>query len=381
METPEINEFKDQPLNFEYVSLTLINYFSHHTFYAYLLQGIIILYAYVRGVGRNGKFWKVIYIGTLASFIGAVVSNTCKIIIDKQVSDGEEPNIILFYILIINETLYAIRNLVLPYINVIKVMPLLEEKEKKRLKIFIGIMTVVHFCLRYNVALWRLKHKDTEMSDVGVIRAYGYAAISIAFTDIVCSMIIIKKLIENYHIAARKNLKISVYKYFFQSALFTLIFVDFFSLIIGILAVADSPILKITFVPLVGLNSNIILILAFDALIFKNDVILDMNSSYNCSYFSNEKRSNDMIPCNSTDQYQRHYHQNHNDSQQQYVSHLSNYYNSQSYFQSNYYSENNSEGNSHCYSNSSSNQSKHRSYTITISDQLENTNDYVSQKD
>ncbi|KAG4107096.1 hypothetical protein H8356DRAFT_1625744 [Neocallimastix lanati (nom. inval.)] len=361
----------NQTIDFEYIVTSLINSYSSQTSYAYLLQGVLIFYAYIRGVGRNGDFWRIIYIGTLSSFIAALTSNICKIISDKQIENGGETNIIIFYVTIFNETLYSIRNLVLPYINVIKVKPLLGEKEKKKLRIFIIVMTVIHFLLRYNIGFWRLNHKYMEATDDTLIRYYGFATISVAFTDIVCSMIIIKKLLENYHIAARKQLKISVFKYFFQSALFILLFVDFFSLIIGVLAVVDSPMLKLAFVPLVGLNSNIILLLAFDALIFKNDVIQDMNSSYNYSYCSYRQHSNKMIPFNSVDQYGNH-HQNNN----QYS------YDSQYYYQSNNHSECHqcSECNCSKCTTCPNNKSQCRNHSIAISEPLENTYDYVSQK-
>jgi len=373
MDTPEIgNELVGTPLSFEYVVLSLLNNFSHHTFYAYLIQGVLILYAFVRGVGRNGNFWKIIYIGTLASFVGAIVSNICEIILTKQKDDGKPQSEIIYYIVLCNETLYALRNLVLPYINMIKVNPLLNEKEKKNLKIFIGIMTAVHFLLRYNIGLYRLKYHDLTLNAPTLLRAYGYATISVALTDIVCSMIIIKKLIENYHIAAEKNLKISVYKFFFQSALFTLIFVDFFSLIMGILAVVSSPILQIAFVPLIGLNSNIILLLAFDALIFKNDIMIDMNFSYNYSYYSGEHQPNEMSPFDNINK--------HN-----YSKYSSNSYNSytnasQSYYQSNYYHSEyqTSQCNSQCFCEYHD-KNNCKSHSITISDQLENTYDYVSR--
>ncbi|ORX51476.1 hypothetical protein BCR36DRAFT_41705 [Piromyces finnis] len=279
------------PLNFEFVVLSLFNKFKDHTFYAYLIQSILIFYAYVRGVGRNGNFWRIIYIGTLASFIGSIITNVCEIIIEK---DPKGSNDLVYYILIAHESLYAIRNLVLPYINMVKVIPLLEEKERKKLKIFIGFMTVVQFIQRFNIGFLRYKKRDITMKDDVIIKHYGFSVIIISLTDIVCSMIIIKKLVEGYNIAVRKNLKISVYKYFFQSALFILIFVDFFSLIIGILSVVNSPILKVIFVPLYGLNSNIILLLTFDALIFKNDVMFNMNSELSSSKDSTETFS-DMI--------------------------------------------------------------------------------------
>ncbi len=104
-----------------------------------------------------------------------------------------------------------------------------------------------------------------------------------SITDTVYSMIIINKLIENYNKAVKKNLKISVYKYFFQSALFILVFVDFFSLIVGILYIVDNPLMKIVSIPLYGLNCNVILLLAFDALIFKNGVMVKVSNHENSS--------------------------------------------------------------------------------------------------
>lgn len=323
-ELPSYGE--DSSLFFTLV-LNLLNGFKDHTFYAYLIQSVLILYAYVRGVGRNGNFWRIIYIGTLASFIGAIITKVCEIIMER---DPKNVNNYMYYILIAHETLYAIRNLVLPYINMIKVMPLLEDKEKKKLKIFIGVMTVVQFCQRYYIGYLRFYFHDITLKNEKILMNYGFSVVTVSLTDIVCSMIIIKKLVENYNIAIRKNLKISVYKYFFQSALFILIFVDFFSLIFGILAIVDSPILSVISVPVFGLNCNIILILAFDALIFKNDVMYDMNSELDMSRYSSETFSDmeeyrgrnncECSKCQNERHYQSQFSQYSSDNDSQYHS-------------------------------------------------------------
>ncbi|OUM60745.1 hypothetical protein PIROE2DRAFT_13430 [Piromyces sp. E2] len=335
----ELGTKDDSALSFTVVVMKLLNSFRDHTFYAYFIQSLLILYAYVRGVGRNGNFWRIIYIGTLASFIGSVITKVCEIIMADNPQNASN---YLYYILIAHETLYAIRNLVLPYINMIKVIPLLEDKEKKKLKIFIGIMTIVQFAQRYFIGYLRFVKRDITMIDKEIIRQYGFSVITISLTDIVCSMVIIKKLVENYNIAIRKNLKISVYKYFFQSALFILIFVDFFSLIFGILAVVDSPILSVISVPLYGLNCNVILILAFDALIFKNDVMYDMNSELDVSRYSSETFS-DMVEykVKENNECSKYYSQNDSychshymsRSFSQYPSHLDSQYDSQYFSQ------------------------------------------------
>jgi len=273
----------DEKCTFEFVVRSLLDSFKEHKLYAYFLQFILILYAYIRGVGRNSYFWNIIYIGSLASFIGAIIRSVCEIIMNKNHMVNNDNY--FYYIIIVNETFYSIRSLVLPFINMVKLLPLLQEKDKKKLKIFIYSMSILEFGTRYFIAIKRKRDHDISMSDT-ITPLYGIAQIIVTIMDIVCSMIIIKKLTESYHIAAKKNLKISVYKYFFQSALFILIFVDFLSLIIAILAVLNSKLLKITFAPFEGLNSNVILLLAFDALIFKNEVMMDADSEFEFSYNS-----------------------------------------------------------------------------------------------
>jgi len=314
---------------FEFVIRSLLDSFKDHVLYAYFLQFILILYAYVRGVGKNSYFWNIIYIGTLASFTGAVVRSTCEIVITKKQLINQDTY--LYNIMIVNETFYSIRSLVLPYINMVKVLPLLQEKDKRKLKIFIYTMTVIEFGIRYYIPIKRKRDHDVLMSDA-ITPIYGIAQIVVSIMDIVCSMIIIKKLTESYHVAAKKNLKISVYKYFFQSALFILIFVDFLSLIIAILAVLNSKLLKITFAPFEGLNCNIILLLAFDALIFKNEIMMDSDTDFEFSYDSRsiveyEKRkrlydmqSNSYYTISYTQSHSRTNSQSHSQSQSQYGS-------------------------------------------------------------
>jgi len=291
------NYTDSDPLNFEKVILKLFTRFQNHTFYAYLIQSVLIFYAYVRGVGRNGNFWRIIYFGSLAALIGAVITETCEILME---GDPKNASDILYYILIVHEIFYAIRNLVLPYINMVKVLPLLDDKGSKRLKIFIGVMTVVHFIQRFYIGIIRYQERDITMESHKLLRQYGVSVITISLTDIVCSMVIIKKLVENYNIAIRRNLKISVYKFFFQSALFILIFVDFFSLIIGILTIVNSQFLKEIFIPLYGLNCNVILLLAFDALVFKNDIMVNVNNEFEMSQLSEETFANDIVKKNKS---------------------------------------------------------------------------------
>lgn len=304
---------KENTLNFQNIILSLIDGVKSHVFYAYLIQSLLIFYAYIRGVGKNGKFWRIIYIGTFASFLGAVITKLCEII------GGEDPrnaSNIIYFILIAHETLYAMRNLVLPYVNMIKVMPLLEEKEIKKLRIFISVMTILHFAQRYYIGYLRFQKKNISgLDDKDIMRQYGFSLMTVSITDTVYSMIIIKKLVENYNIAVKKKLKISVYKYFFQSALFILIFVDFFSLIVGILYIVDTPIIKIISIPLYGFNSNVILLLAFDALIFKNGVMVKVDNHENLSsgsgYFSDsfsEDRIENNYSSGCTDQCISHSH-------------------------------------------------------------------------
>jgi len=115
---------------------------------------------------------------------------------------------------------------------------------------------------------------------------------------------------------------------------------------VGILYIVDTPIVKVISIPLYGLNSNVILLLAFDALIFKNGVMVKVNnnesSSSGSGYFSdsfledrieNNYYSGCSDRCKSHSQHSGYYHygcqsaESFYPSQQQGSSASSNYYN------------------------------------------------------
>lgn len=258
-------------LDFEYVILNLLNNVREHTYYACIIQFILIAYAFVRRPEKNKQFWNIIFIGAVASLVAVTISQIGSIIIEFHNNVFEKVKTV-YYILFINETFFAIRNITLPIVNLIKVTPLLSQRRQTYLKYFVYVMSLGQFIHRYYIGYVRIQENCYTMDNTRVVMAHGFSIINLSITDFVCCAVIIKKLANDYAVASKKNPETSIYKYYFESALFLVIFVDLACILISILAIFNSQFLKIMFVTFHGLSSNIILLLAFDTLIFSNDV-------------------------------------------------------------------------------------------------------------
>lgn len=257
---PDINN----DFNFGYFIVNLLYYSKDSLFYSYIIQIILVVYGYIR-FGK-GKYWRTLLVASITGLLGGLLEKVCVVCTDHP--DNAE-NYFIYILLFINEPCWIITEFAIPYLNMIKLKAVVGKDKEKWLKIFTGLAFILFSFFRFRIGYLRYSY-HTVYNDI-ILHAHGYAFITMAITEFVCSIFIIKKMTKDYKKAKDRGINGNLYDYSRKSSLTILLLIDIIGFALAILSIFSNSTLEKILKPFFCLKSNSLLILAFDALVFKLD--------------------------------------------------------------------------------------------------------------
>jgi len=259
-------------------------------FFTFIIQFLLVSLMYIH-VGQ-GRYWRVLFCASTAGLIGALIEHsTLAVICQKSKKYDGLTQIPPFFI---EEFFWIICEYAVPYLNLIKMEAISNEKSVKLIRSIIYVLLVPFSVARLYDGYDRMVegYLSTEISGI----CHGIAFGTMAVADIICTIFII------YFIKTRNSNgtlnNTGVTNQIKNSSYTILICVDIVSLILSILYIMSSNIfpgnrnLESSTSLFHCLKSVFILILATDALIFKYGV--NYNSSHGSSITSPKSTSNDI---------------------------------------------------------------------------------------
>jgi len=266
-------------MNKEKGSTDVINYFAlefEQSFcYAFFLQIILVTYMYV-SVG-HGKYWKVLFYGSVLGFFGAVMEHVFQAYQNTLPYDKKyesKASIFLF----VAEIGWITSEFAVPVLNLIKLNSLAHIKIIK----YLNILTSALFCaftfFRIEIGYSRYKEGRVDCKNCNTYHSFAFGVMAI--TDTILSIILYIRINKTSHSYKSKqgNDNISLLSTFKKSSVFTLLIIDVISVFLSLTYIFS--ITKDYAKPLHALKNNFLLILAVDAFIFK------FNANYgSTSYF------------------------------------------------------------------------------------------------
>jgi len=254
-------------------------------FFSFIIQFILVSLMYIH-VG-NGKYWKVLFYSATAGLIGAAIENTTLAFICQ--TSQKDNNQILVFTFFAEEFFWIICEYSVPYLNLIKMEAISNEKYVKVIRYIILFLILPFGSARLYNGYDRMMegYLNTKKSRI----CHGISFGTMAIADIICTLSIIYLVKRKTKKGTFRNSSIS--GYIKNSSYTILICVDIVSLILSILFIFSSLIfpdnknLESSTSIFHCLKSVFILILATDAIIFKYGVannshaIYDLNNRLN----------------------------------------------------------------------------------------------------
>jgi len=244
-------------------------------FYSYFLQIILVSYMYM-SVG-NGRYWKVLFYGSILGFFGAIMEHAF-LAYQNLLPEEDKNTSNLSFLLLLAEIGWITTEFSVPVLNLIKLNSL---SHKKLVKI-INVTTIILFggftFFRIQIGYHRFTEHmvNCKRCDEYHSEAFGVMAI----TDTILSVMIflrINKSSRQYKIK-KNNENISILATFKKSSVFSLLIVDVISIFLSLTYIWEST--KDYAKPFHALKSNFLLILAVDAFIFKFKANTSGGSTY-----------------------------------------------------------------------------------------------------
>ncbi|OUM68418.1 hypothetical protein PIROE2DRAFT_3863 [Piromyces sp. E2] len=214
-------------LNFKYVFINILYYINDSLFYAFIIQLILVTYGYF-SVGKT-TYWRVLYYSSWFGLCGAIIEKLCR----AWTEHPDNTNKYVYILYIINEPFWIISEYTIPF--------------------RIGI----------------IRYQEKSVFNNKIYRAHGFSFLILAVAELSCTLLILKRLSTDFKIAKRKGHSGGIYQYSRQSSFFILLVIDICGFILAILSLISNYTFKAFLVIFHCLKSNFVLILAFDALIFK----------------------------------------------------------------------------------------------------------------
>ncbi|ORX75075.1 hypothetical protein BCR32DRAFT_297125 [Anaeromyces robustus] len=270
--------------NLGYIITNILYYNKDSLFYSYVIQIILVAYGYTR-FGK-GKYWKTLIIASCTGLLGAILEKVCVVWKDHPDNANDTK---IYILLLLNEPCWIITEFAIPYLNMIKLKAFLSKEKRNILKAFTGISFVLFSIFRFRIGYLRYS-LHTVFNDE-IFHAHGYAFSTMAITEFVCSVFIIKKITRDYNRAKEINGDGNIYGYSRKSSLTILLLIDIIGFILAILSMFSNSTLEKVLKPFHCLKSNSLLILAFDSLIFKLNAKIN-GSSTNITSNGNNSYSN-----------------------------------------------------------------------------------------
>jgi len=248
-------------LDFKYIFINLLYYINDSLFYAFIIQVILVTYGYF-SVGKN-MYWRVLCYSSWFGLLGAIIEKLCKIWTEHP----DNTNQYIYILYIINEPFWIISEYTIPYVNMIKLSAIISRKKVIILRIYIGLLFIIFVIFRFRIGI--IRYKEQEVFNNKIYHAHGFSFLTLAVAELSCTLLILRRLSIDFKIAKRKGHSGNIYNYSRQSSFFILLVVDICGFILAILSLISNYTFKAFLVIFHCLKSNFVLILAFDALIFK----------------------------------------------------------------------------------------------------------------
>jgi len=238
--------------------------FNQTFFYSYFLQIILVTYMF-KTVGK-GRYWKVLFYGSLLGFFGAIMEHS--FLAWQQALPAEDKYTTNVSVLLFAAELgWITTEFSVPILNLIKLNSLSHVRLVKAL----NYITIALFCgftfFRVEIGYHRFaEHRvDCAKCDAYHAQAFGVMAI----TDTILSIMIFLKINKSSHEykIKKNNENISILTTFKKSSVFSLLIVDVISMLLSLTYIFQST--KNYAQPFHALKSNFLLILAVDAFVFK----------------------------------------------------------------------------------------------------------------
>jgi len=238
--------------------------FNQTFFYSYFVQIILITYMYY-SIG-NGRYWKVLFYGSILGFFGALLEH---IFIAWQVNlpESEKEKNPLSILLLIAEIGWIATEFSVPILNLIKLNSLSNVKVVKT----VNIITAVLFCgfsfFRFQIGYNRFSEHTVDCQKCSYLHAQAFGVMAI--TDIILSIMIFVRINQSskeYKMKKNKE-NVSILTTFRKSSVFSLLIIDVISVFLSLTYI--NQITNDYAKPFHALKSNFLLILGIDAFIFK----------------------------------------------------------------------------------------------------------------
>ncbi len=215
-------------------------------------------------VGK-GRYWKIIFLGSFAGFLGGVLETGTIAFICCQ-SRYNTPYTKVFT-LFISEFFWIKNEYSVPFLNLIKMRAFAKGKAAKVVNyLVLGIFPLFALC-RFWIGYVRSRDGVLKNNDIDVSHGFAFGCMAIA--DLICTISIIYFVKKHNN---QEHLKANVITHYIEHSSYTiLVCVDIVSIILAITCFLTTytNVPKSTSIPLHCLKCAFLLILATDALLFK----------------------------------------------------------------------------------------------------------------
>jgi len=238
--------------------------FDQTFFYSYFLQIILVSYMY-SAVG-HGKYWKVLFYGSILGFFGALMEHIFQAY-QSTLPEEEKYTTNVSILLFLAEIGWISTEFSVPILNLIKLNSLAHVTLVK----ILNVLTALLFCgftfFRLEIGYYRFTEHRVGCTNCNAFHSQAFGVMAV--TDIILSIMIfyrINKSSREYKIK-KNNENISILATFRKSSVFSLLIVDVISVFLSLTYIFNST--KDYAKPFHALKSNFLLILAVDGFIFK----------------------------------------------------------------------------------------------------------------
>jgi len=272
-----------------------LNYQIKDTFFfSFIIQFLLVSLMYYH-VG-SGKYWKVLFLASLAGLIAAIIEHSSIAFICQKSQRSHHYKVVTFFI---EEFFWIFNEYSIPYLNLIKMETFSQINSNKTVKYLIFALFIPFSLIRLYNGYDRMMmgYLQTEKST----STHGLAFGVIAVADIICTICIFHSVTFSGVDDPLNN--VDLFSFIKKSSYTILIMVDIVSIILSVLYIISTffpsnTALSSSITLFHCLKSEFLLILTTDALILKyevnnNSIICLSNSSFASSIdLTRKSRSN-----------------------------------------------------------------------------------------
>jgi len=258
--------------------------FLDSVFYIHTIQCVIVSLMYFNG--NKGKYWKILFVASIAGFFGAVFENFTVAYVCREGDIHKKRYHIVTFLLA--EIFWIIIEYSVPFLNLNKMKVFYNGKVNKSLEYILKVLFFLFACSRLFIRYERMMSGllTTSKTKYGHMSAFGVMALA----DLICTVWIISYVKVNN----KKSKNSDVQQYIKRSCYLILIFVDIVSIFLaifnGFTELFNKQLASSYVLPFHVIKCSFILILSCDALLFKYNL---QKNKLNKNFSNNDKNEND----------------------------------------------------------------------------------------